>query len=280
MAQDNTMLQIYLNDIAKTKLLTQDEEIALFQALHAGDTKAKEKIIKANLRLVVSLSRKFMGQGLPFMDIVQEGNIGLMKAVDKFDINKGIAFSTYATPWIYSTIKRGMTNTTQLIRVPEHMVTKLRLYKRAYTALNMDLHREPTSLELADYMDLTEAQIEQIKDVLNSEVPVSLDFVVGESLTIADVVPDIEEHTPAFGTDNTCLTDDVYKMIKTLDDREQFVMIHKYGLFGVSDKSNVEIAPMIKVGAEQVRRIHNCAMDKLKALKGLKNVHGYIMEEI
>ena len=176
MTQENTLLQSYLNDIGKHKLLTQDEELALFKLYtDDNDLKAKDTIIKSNLRLVVSLSRKFTGQGLSFMDIIQEGSIGLMKAVDKYDYSRGIAFSTYATPWIYSAIKRGMSNTTHLIRVPEHMVTKIRLYKRTYTALSMEIDREPTILELSTALSLTEAQIEQIQEVLRSEAPLSID---------------------------------------------------------------------------------------------------------
>ena len=207
-SNDDDILQMYLKDIGKIKLLNTKEEKALGKQIKEGQPTqsdiAKRKLVQANLRLVVSIAKKYIGQGVLFMDLVQEGSLGLIKAAEKFDYSKNFKFSTYATWWIKQTIIRAISNHSRTIRIPVHMTDKIRKYKKTYTSLTFELGREPTDEELAKQLGLSIKQLASIKKAIIKE-PISLETPVTDDLNVGDYIEDKSYRSPDVQTKNNVL---------------------------------------------------------------------------
>src|SRR5574344_513094 len=198
-ALEDDILQMYLKDIGKTKMINHKEELRLAKIIAEGSSYeselAKKKLVKANLRLVISIAKRYIGHGVLFMDLVQEGSLGLIKAAEKYDYKKKFRFSTYATWWIRQTITRAIANTSKTIRIPVHMLDKIRLYKKEFSKFACDFGREPTDYEMQKCMHLSQKKVSSIKKALISD-PISLETKVTDDLTIQDYVEDVSYHSP------------------------------------------------------------------------------------
>ena len=210
----NEILQMYLKDISKIKLLKKDDEINIGKKIKEGNKKesiiARKKLIQSNLRLVVSIAKKYVGQGILFMDLIQEGSLGLIKAVERFDYKKGFRFSTYATWWIKQSIIRAIANNSRTIRIPVHMGDKIRNLKKALLKLNVDLGREPKDEELAQYLNTTVAKIKMIKSAIIKE-PISFDTPVAQDLSLEDYIADDENNLPFKNVEKNDFKKDIQK---------------------------------------------------------------------
>src|SRR5437867_6859703 len=228
----DTAFHLYLREIGQTPLLTPREEIELAGRIKKGDRRAREQMIKANLRLVVKIARDYEGYGLPLLDLINEGNIGLMKGVERFDPNKGAKLSTYAAWWIKQSIKRALANQSKTIRLPVHIVDKLFHLRRAAAKLEEVLGREPSDEELAEELDYPLARVKQLRRV--AVRPTSLDAPIGDDETnrVADVVKDESADTPYEQLEEKTNSALVHEMVGTLDSREQAILRQRFGLDG------------------------------------------------
>jgi len=259
-----TAFQLYLQEIGKTKLLTPDEEVVLAKRIKRGDKKAREQMIKANLRLVVKIARDYEGLGLPLLDLISEGNIGLMKAVEKFDPAKGAKLSTYGAWWIKQSIKRALANQTKTIRLPVHVVDKLFHMRRAEMKLRDVLGRDPSNEELGEELGITPNRIAQYRTA--SLAPSSLDAPLGDedSNMIKDVVADPSANTPYRNLEEKTNTDLVREMVATLDEREAEILRYRFGLDGDTERTLEEVGVKFGVTRERIRQIQNVALNKLR----------------
>jgi len=259
-----TAFQLYLQEIGKTKLLTPEEEVALAKRIKRGDKAARELMIKANLRLVVKIARDYDGLGLPLLDLISEGNIGLMKAVERFDPAKGAKLSTYAAWWIKQSIKRALANQTKTIRLPVHVVDKLFHLRRAEIKLREILGRDPSNEELSDELGITPKRIAQYRTA--SLAPSSLDAPLGDedSNMIKDVVADANALTPYRQLESKTNTDLIREMVATLDHREAEILRFRFGLDGDSERTLEEVGEKLGVTRERIRQIQNTALNKLR----------------
>jgi len=259
-----TAFQLYLQEIGQTKLLTPAEEIELAGLIKKGDKKARELMIKANLRLVVKIARDYEGLGLPLLDLISEGNIGLMKAVEKFDPEKGAKLSTYGAWWIKQSIKRALANQTKTIRLPVHVVDKLFHMRKAEVKLRDVLGREPSNEELGEELGLTAGRIAQYRTA--SLAPSSLDAPLGDedSNMIKDVVADQNASSPYRNLEEKTNTSLVREMVATLDEREAEILRYRFGLDGNSERTLEEVGEKFGVTRERIRQIQNVALHKLR----------------
>ena len=262
----DTAIKLYLREIGQVKLLTPLEEIELAAKIKKGDKKAREQMIKANLRLVVKIARDYEGIGLPLLDLISEGNIGLMKAVERFDPKKGGKLSTYGSWWIKQAIKRALANQSKTIRLPVHLVDKISKMRRAGMKLQEELGREPTDEELADELGMTAARVRQMR--LAAIRPASLDAPIGddESNNFADVVEDENAVTPYENLEDKTVTGMLQDMVKHLDEREATILRYRFGLDGGSEKTLEEVGEKFGVTRERVRQIQNLALKKLRKM--------------
>lgn len=278
-AYSDDILQMYLKDIGKKKLLTTPEEIELGRIIWEEGPKeakrAKDKLVQANLRLVVSIAKKYVGQGVLFMDMVQEGSLGLIRATERFDYRKGFKFSTYATWWIRQTIIRAIANTSRTVRIPVHMSDKIRLLKKTIHQLTSDLGREPTDAELAKEMDLTKLKISNIKKAMIRE-PISLDMQIGDELVLEDYVPDTLHKSPDCETTEDLLTEDIEKLLGFLTQREQEIIIERFGIFGTKQKTLEELGQKMGFSKERIRQIEDIAIKKLRTKEDLLHLKDYL----
>ena len=262
----DTAIRLYLREIGLVKLLTPDEEIQLAARIKKGDKKAREHMIKANLRLVVKIARDYEGIGLPLLDLISEGNIGLMKAVERFDPAKGGKLSTYGSWWIKQSIKRALANQSKTIRLPVHLVDKISKMRKTAMKLQEELGHEPTDEELADEMGMTAARVRQMRQAAIR--PASLDAPIGDddSNNFSDVVEDENATSPYDNLEDKTVTDMLQDMVKHLDPREAMILRFRFGLDGGAEKTLEEVGVKFGVTRERVRQIQNLALHKLRKM--------------
>lgn len=257
-------IKIYLREIGQIPLLTPQDEIRLAARIKKGDKGARAQMIKANLRLVVKIAHDYSNFGLPLLDLISEGNIGLMKAVERFDPKKGGKLSTYAAWWIKQSIKRALANQAKTIRLPVHLVDKISKMKRAGHKLSEQLGREPTDQELADVLGITRAKVAQLRTI--SVRPASLDAPIGDddATEFSEIVGDEAALTPFELLRDKTLRQEVRDILEELDPREAEILTLRFGLDGSKPKTLEEVGRKFKVTRERVRQIQNIALTKLR----------------
>ena len=257
-------VRMYLKEIGKVTLLSSDEEIELAQRMEQGDEVAKQRLAEANLRLVVSIAKRYVGRGMQFLDLIQEGNLGLIKAVEKFDYRKGYKFSTYATWWIRQAITRAIADQARTIRIPVHMVETINKLIRVSRQLLQELGREPTSEEIAEVMELP---VERVREILKiSQEPVSLETPIGEEEDshLGDFIQDENVPVPADAAAFAVLKEELTKVLDTLTDREQKVLRLRFGLDDGRARTLEEVGREFNVTRERIRQIEAKALRKLR----------------
>src|SRR5678810_790922 len=262
----DTGFKIYLREIGQTPLLTMEQEVQLAARIKKGDKEARSQMIRANLRLVVKIAHDYGNLGLPLLDLVSEGNIGLMKAVERFDPAKGGKLSTYAAWWIKQSIKRALANQSKTIRLPVHLVDKISKMRRTSMRLQEELGREPTDEELGEELGITAARVAQMR--LAAIRPASLDAPIGDedSNNFAEVVEDEAADTPYEQLEDKTVTRMLQEMVKTLDPREATILRARFGLDGGPEKTLEEVGEKFGVTRERVRQIQNIALKKLRKM--------------
>ncbi len=270
-ADEDDILQIYLKEIARVKLLKSQEEKVLGRQIREEKSEiAKRKLVQANLRLVVSIAKRYAGQGVLFMDLVQEGSIGLIRAAEKFDYRKNFKFSTYATWWIKQAIIRAIANHSRSIRIPVHMADKIRKYKHAFSSLSYKLKREPTESELATHMNLSLAKLRKIKQSIILE-PISLETSVTDDLCIGDYLVDKSLNTPEEQTKNLLMKKNMSKLFQILTAREKRVIFSRFGMDSEKPKTLAELGLAMGYSKERIRQIEEGAI--LKMRNNIKTLH-------
>jgi RNA polymerase primary sigma factor len=259
-------LQLFLKDIGKVDLLTAAQEVELAKRIERGDHGAKQEMVEANLRLVVSIAKKYRNQGLPFLDLIQEGTIGLVRAAEKFDYRKGFKFSTYATWWIRQAVARALADKARTIRMPVHVVEKLNKIVRSERKLRAELGREPTAAEIGRDLDLTADEVEQIRR--SAQTPVSLEKPVGDEdeSEFGHFITDENLPLPDEEAEITMRKETLRKILGTLSSRERQVLELRYGLDGQHPRTLDEVGRTFNVTRERIRQIENQSLKKLRAL--------------
>ena len=276
----NDSVKMYLKEIGKFALLKPEEEPILAKKILAGDQEAKNKLINANLRLVVNIAKHYVGRGMHFLDLIQEGNLGLMKAVDKFDYEKGFKFSTYATWWIRQAITRAIADQARTIRIPVHMVETINKMTRVQRQLIQEYGREPTAEEISEVMggELTPKRIREIQKIALE--PVSLETPIGEEddSHLGDFIEDKDGQGPVDYTTNQLLKEQLYNILGDLNEREAKVIIMRYGLMDNHPRTLEEVGKEFKVTRERIRQIEAKALNKLKHPSRLKKLGDYYVK--
>ncbi|AAM24949.1 DNA-directed RNA polymerase sigma subunits (sigma70/sigma32) [Caldanaerobacter subterraneus subsp. tengcongensis MB4] len=257
-------VRMYLKEIGKIPLLTPEEEIELAKRIEQGDEEAKKRLIEANLRLVVSIAKRYVGRGMLFLDLIQEGNLGLLKAVEKFDYRKGYKFSTYATWWIRQAITRAIADQARTIRIPVHMVETINKLIRVQRQLLQELGREPTPEELAKEMGMPEEKVREILKI--AQEPVSLETPIGEEEDshLGDFIPDEDAPAPAEAAAYTMLKEQLMDVLDTLTPREEKVLRLRFGLDDGRARTLEEVGKEFNVTRERIRQIEAKALRKLR----------------
>ena len=272
----NDPVRMYLKEIGQIKLLTTEEELELADRIAQGDEQAKAILAEANLRLVVSIAKRYVGRGMLFLDLIQEGNIGLMKAVEKFDVTKGYKFSTYATWWIRQAITRAIADQARTIRVPVHMVETINKLARVERQLTLELNREPTEEELAKKMGTS---VEKIRDIYKiSQEPVSLEIPIGEEddSHLGDFIPDETNMSPEDFAVNELLKDEISEVLLTLTEREEKVIRLRFGLEDGRPRTLEEVGQLFGVTRERIRQIEAKALRKLRHPSRSRKLKDYL----
>jgi len=257
-------LDKYLHEIGRIPLLTADEEIKLGRKIQRGDAAARQRMIRANLRLVVAIARDYVNLGLPLLDLVSEGNIGLVKAVERFDPQNGAKFSTYASWWIKQAIKRALANQTKTVRIPAQMIDKLRRMQRVSAQLSNDLGREATSEEIGEELGIPDEKIVRLRSI--GFRPESLDAPVGDDdvTEFGETIPDERAQTPFQLLDDKDFSDQLRVVLKTLNHRETTIIAQRFGLNGAPARPLEQVAEVIGVTRERVRQLEVAALSKLR----------------
>ena len=274
----NDPVRMYLKEIGQIKLLTMEEELELADRILAGDEEAKTILAEANLRLVVSIAKRYVGRGMLFLDLIQEGNIGLMKAVEKFDVSKGYKFSTYATWWIRQAITRAIADQARTIRVPVHMVETINKLARIQRQLTLELNREPSEEELAKKMNVS---VEKIRDIYKiSQEPVSLETPIGEEddSHLGDFIKDERNMSPEEYATHEMLKDEISDVLLTLTEREEKVIRLRFGLEDGKSRTLEEVGQMFGVTRERIRQIEAKALRKLRHPSRSRKLKDYMSE--
>ena len=274
----NDNVRMYLKEIGKISLLSLEEEQELSRRVAEGDEQAKNILAESNLRLVVSIAKRYAGRGLLFLDLIQEGNIGLMKAVEKFDYDKGYKFSTYATWWIRQAITRALADQARTIRVPVHMVETINKMARIERQMTLELNREPTDAELAKKMGLSVDKIVEIRKI--SQDPVSLETPIGEEddSHLGDFLADERTMSPEEFATYEILKDELREVLDTLTVREKEVLELRFGLFDGSSHTLEEVGKQFKVTRERIRQIEAKALRKLRHPSRAKKLKDFLIE--
>ena len=272
----NDPVRMYLKEIGQIKLLSMEEELQLADRIIDGDEMAKATLAEANLRLVVSIAKRYVGRGMLFLDLIQEGNIGLMKAVDKFDVSKGYKFSTYATWWIRQAITRAIADQARTIRVPVHMVETINKLARIQRQLTLELNREPSEDELAAKMNVSVEKIREIYKI--SQEPVSLETPIGEEddSHLGDFIKDERNVSPEEYATNEMLKDEISEVLLTLTEREEKVIRLRFGLEDGKSRTLEEVGQMFGVTRERIRQIEAKALRKLRHPSRSKKLKDYM----
>ena len=274
----NDPVRMYLKEIGQIKLLTMEEELELADKILAGDEMAKSTLAEANLRLVVSIAKRYVGRGMLFLDLIQEGNIGLMKAVEKFDVSKGYKFSTYATWWIRQAITRAIADQARTIRVPVHMVETINKLARIQRQLTLELNREPSEQELAKKMNMS---VEKVRDIYKiSQEPVSLETPIGEEddSHLGDFIKDERNMSPEEYATNEMLKDEISEVLLTLTEREEKVIRLRFGLEDGKSRTLEEVGQMFGVTRERIRQIEAKALRKLRHPSRSRKLKDYMTD--
>ena len=269
-------VRMYLKEIGKVPLLSAEEEIELALRMEEGDEEAKKKLAEANLRLVVSIAKRYVGRGMLFLDLIQEGNLGLIKAVEKFDFRKGFKFSTYATWWIRQAITRAIADQARTIRIPVHMVETINKLIRVSRQLLQELGREPTPEEIAEEMNMP---VERVREILKiSQEPVSLETPIGEEEDshLGDFIPDDNIPVPADAAAFTLLKEQLLEVLSTLTDREQKVLRLRFGLDDGRARTLEEVGKEFNVTRERIRQIEAKALRKLRHPSRSRKLKDYL----
>ena len=274
----NDNVRMYLKEIGKISLLSLEEEQELSKRVAEGDEKAKNILAESNLRLVVSIAKRYVGRGLLFLDLIHEGNIGLMKAVEKFDYGKGYKFSTYATWWIRQAITRALADQARTIRVPVHMVETINKMARIERQMTLELNREPTDQELSKKMGLSVEKIAEIRKI--SQDPVSLETPIGEEddSHLGDFLADERTMSPEDFATYEILKDELRQVLDTLTTREKEVLELRFGLFDGSSHTLEEVGKKFKVTRERIRQIEAKALRKLRHPSRAKKLKDFLIE--
>ena len=272
-------VRLYLREIGKIPLLTPEEEADLAQRIVKGDKKAKDKMVESNMRLVVSIAKRYGGRGLDFLDLIQEGNTGLLRAVEKFDPEKGFKFSTYATWWVRQAITRAIADQARTIRIPVHMVETINKVLRTTRKLTAELNREPTNEEIAKALDMEPEKIDYVMRIKQDIA--SLDASVGrdgddEDSVLGDFVEDEERDSPEESAANQILKEQLSEIIATLTDREQKIIRLRFGIGGGRPHTLEEVGNEFDVTRERIRQIEAKALAKLRKNKETKKLHEYL----
>ena len=269
-------VKMYLKDIGQVPLLTSEEEKDLAERMSKGDEEAKKRLSEANLRLVVSIAKRYVGRGMQFLDLIQEGNLGLMKAVDKFDHTKGFKFSTYATWWIRQSITRAIADQARTIRIPVHMVETINKTGRVVRQLMQTLGREPTPAEIAEEMGVPEEKVIEIQKI--AQDPVSLETPIGEEEDshLGDFIEDNSAASPAEKAESRMLREQLLQVLDTLTPRENEVLLMRYGLRDGRPKTLEEVGKEFNVTRERIRQIEAKALRKLRHPNRTKRLRDYI----
>ena len=269
-------VRMYLKEIGKVSLLSADEEIELAKRMEKGDEAAKKRLAEANLRLVVSIAKRYVGRGMLFLDLIQEGNLGLIKAVEKFDYRKGYKFSTYATWWIRQAITRAIADQARTIRIPVHMVETINKLIRVSRQLLQELGREPTPDEIAEEMDMP---VDRVREILKiSQEPVSLETPIGEEEDshLGDFIQDDNVPVPADAAAFTLLKEQLVEVLSTLTDREQKVLRLRFGLDDGRARTLEEVGKEFNVTRERIRQIEAKALRKLRHPSRSRKLKDYL----
>ena len=272
-------VRLYLREIGKIPLLTPEEETELAKRIVKGDKKAKDKMVESNMRLVVSIAKRYNGRGLDLLDLIQEGNTGLLRAVEKFDPDKGFKFSTYATWWVRQAITRAIADQARTIRIPVHMVETINKVLRTTRKLTSELNREPTNEEIAKELDMEPEKIDYVMRIKQDIA--SLDASVGregddEDSVLGDFIEDEERDSPEDSAANQILKEQLSEIIATLTDREQKIIRLRFGIGGGRPHTLEEVGNEFDVTRERIRQIEAKALSKLRKNKETKKLHEYL----
>lgn len=272
-------VRLYLREIGKIPLLNGDEELELAKKVVAGDKRAKDKMAEANMRLVVSIAKRYSGRGLDFLDLIQEGNTGLLRAVEKFDPDKGFKFSTYATWWIRQAITRAIADQARVIRIPVHMVETINKLLRTQRRMTQELNREPTIEELAKELEMEPEKVEYVMKI-KQDIH-SLDAGVGrdgedEDSVLGDFVEDEETTSPSDSAAEQLLKEQIQEILSSLSDREQKIIKMRFGLEDGKNHTLEEVGQEFAVTRERIRQIEAKALAKLRKNKDVKKLHEYL----
>ena len=269
-------VKLYLKDIGRVSLLTPEEEVELAIKVKEGDKDAKDRLCEANLRLVVSIAKRYLGRGLPFLDLIQEGNLGLLKAIFKFDVSKGFKFSTYATWWIRQAITRALADKPRLTRIPVHVVETINKIKKTSSQLLYENGHEPTIAEIAEKIEMPEEKVREIMRI--SQEPVSLETPIGEEedSRLGDFIPDDDALDPSDVTTQLMLREQINKVLDTLSEREKMVLILRFGLADGESRTLEEVGKVFGVTRERIRQIETTALRKLRHPSRSKILKDYL----
>jgi RNA polymerase primary sigma factor len=269
-------VRLYLKEIGKVPLLTTDREKVLAERMMAGDESAKTELVEANLRLVVSIAKRYVGRGMFFLDLIQEGNLGLMKAVDKFDYTKGYKFSTYATWWIRQAITRAIADQARTIRIPVHMVETIHKVSRYSRQMLQELGREATAEEIGEKMGMSAEKVREIMKI--AQDPVSLETPIGEEEDshLGDFIPDDDTPSPAEATSTNILREELEKQLHTLTPREEHVIKLRFGLYDGRTRTLEEVGKEFDITRERIRQIEAKALRKLRHPSRARHLKGFM----
>ena len=276
------LLQMYLKDVGRTKMISSDEEMRLGKQIREGKgnerESAKHKLVSANLRLVVSIAKKYTGHGVLFMDLVQEGALGLIRAAEKFDYRKGYKFSTYATWWVKQTMIRAISNTARLIRIPVHMQDKIRKYKKAFSRFTFQHGREPSDEEMMVITGFDKKKLKLINAALSKD-PISLDSPVTEDLSVEDYIVDTSYKSPEKIASDKMLTEGIDELMSYLNEREKEILSCRFGINDTDYKTLEQIGQNLGFSKERIRQLETAALEKLRNRAEIQHFKDYIRSE-